>query len=48
MKQFVLFLVICVVLDVTFGLPVTKIEEKKKDDGEEHQGDDVEVFIFLI
>lgn len=46
MKQFTLFLVIIVLADFTFGLPVTKVEEKKEEEKEEkHEelGDDIEV-----
>lgn len=41
MKQFQLFLIV-VVFGVTYALPVTKVEEKKEDNANEHP-DDVEV-----
>lgn len=45
MKQFTLFLVIIVLADFSFGLPVTKVEEKKEEIEEKHEqlGDDIEV-----
>lgn len=45
MKQFKLFLVIIVLADFTFALPVTKVEEKKDESEEKHEpiGDDIEV-----
>lgn len=46
MKQFPLFLAVIVLADFTFGLPVTKVEEKKdekEDEKHEELGNDIEV-----
>lgn len=45
MKQLTVFLVIVVLANFTFGLPVTKVEEKKEEKEEKHEdaGDDIEV-----
>lgn len=46
MKQFVLFLVVILLADISFGLPVTKVEEVKKEENEEHHEEtpeDIEV-----
>lgn len=42
MKQLVLFLVI-VVLGISYGLPVTKNEQKKEEKLEENKNNDIEV-----
>lgn len=45
MKHFTWFLVFVVLADFTFGLPVTKVEEKKeeKEEKSEETGEDIEV-----
>lgn len=48
MKQFTLFLVIVVLADFSFGLPVTKVEEKKEEKSENHEETSADIEVKLI